>query len=106
MLSGTTVTSVETHIFLPNTKPIVDLHVHLLNSFFCLSRSSKRLKIILPILLQMVKVFIKGNCFQNDIHVTITVPIIHKFLEKGVCEFAGRAYAASTFFHGRAWLAE
>ncbi len=35
-----------------------------------------------------------------------TVPIIHKFLEKRVCKFAGRAYTASTIFHGRAWLAE
>ncbi len=37
---------------------------------------------------------------------TTTVPIIHKFLDKRVYEFAGRAYTASTIYHGRTWLAE
>ena len=35
-----------------------------------------------------------------------TVPITHKFLEKRVCIFTGRAYTASTIFHGRARIVE
>ncbi len=35
-----------------------------------------------------------------------TVPITHKFLEKRVCIFAGRAYTTSTIFHGRAKIVE
>ncbi len=39
---------------------------------------------------------------------TVQTNIIHKFLEKHVCDFVGRVCTASTFFRGRgrAWFTE
>ncbi len=46
------------------------------------------------------------SLFVLEVHWQTTVPIIHKFLEKRVHDFAGRVYTTSTFFDGRAWFTE